>query len=489
MLHESTIEKPHAGQASTADVKQSSKDVQAQPQEGTLASTSVAQPGTEPAQSQVIALRHLLGGDAHQDLGDVRPITGVRTSLDLGKVASNPIEYPPVVVQALSELFSEYNQQFQQLIHANREFSTDYRYAKDASGNFANSFVQIDMLGLPADFLTRAAQMEPGAVREVLRHSIFEIENSLAMYQLLERALSTSEQSIFSKQFRLGLDDLRTQHGRPIVLLAVTEEKYQAMRASEFGKVAGEPLSKNEVREMSGFDGLFGPEEFKRHLAKNNGRCECLLYVRASDPPSKLRDPNAVVGSELLEDPRMRQIIKEYAITFNIDAPHQHGSARINDTKGYLHPMKMAFDISRPEELMSTSGELSPAFATHLAEKGIDPGQVLSGEVQLRAKPLRGTYGCYGHIRGPLQHKFMKKLREEMQGRGDYVVQPEMETPRVTNASDGQTYTYIDRNFMSYTAGEFRFLGGMRTLMLLDSSEARKGRIHGSKESVYQLVY
>jgi hypothetical protein len=240
---------------------------------------------------------------------------------------------------------------------------------------------------------------------------------------------------------------------------------------------------------MSGFDGLFGPEAFKRHLAENGGKCECLLYVRASDPPSKLRDPNAKVGNELLEDPRMRQIIKEHALTFNIDAPHQNGSARINDTEGYLHPMKMAFDISQPEELMSPSGKLSPAFESYLVERGIDTEQVLSGEVQLRAKPLRGTYGCYGHIRGPLRPKFMKDLRSQMQDRGEYVIQPEMATPRVTNTSDGQIYTYIDRNFLSYTAGEFRFLGGMRTLMLVDSSEARKGRIHGSNESVYQLVY
>jgi hypothetical protein len=83
----------------------------------------------------------------------------------------------------------------------------------------------------------------------------------------------------------------------------------------------------------------------------------------------------------------------------------------------------------------------------------------------------------------------MKQLGDEMKVRGEYVVQPEMETPRVVNTSDGQTYTFIDRNFLSYTDGEFRFLGGMRTLMLLDSSEARKGRIHGSRESVYQLVY
>jgi hypothetical protein len=437
-----------------------------------------------------IALRHLLGGEAHQDLGEIRPIQGVRTTLELGKVASHAVKYPSVVVGALAELFSEYNHQFQPLVEANREFATDYRYAKDSKGQFANAFVQIDMLGLPQQFLVKAAEVDRRIVKDVLRHSIFEIENSLAMYQLLERALTaTSGASLFSMQFRRGLDDLRAQHGRPIKLLAVTAEKFEAMRASEFGKAPGEPLSDQEVRELSGFDGLFGPEEFKQHLADHNGRCECLLYVRSSDPPSKLRNPKAQVGSELLDDPRFRKIIKEHSLTFNIDAPHQVREARINDTKGYLHSMEMAFTISRPEDLFSASGVLSPAFADFLARKGIDSEQVSQGEISLRAKPLRGTYGCYGHIRGPLKSKFMRQLREEMSTRGEYAVQPEMETPRVVNASDGQTYTFIDRNFLSYTDGEFRFLGGMRTLMLLDSNEARKGRIHGSKESVYQLVY
>lgn len=438
----------------------------------------------------VVALRHLLGVETNQELGEIRPIEGVRTTLNLGKVATNPVQYPSVVVTALAELFSEYNRQFQPLVEANREFTTDYRYARDANGLFANSFVQIDMLGLPPQFLKSAAQMDPAVVKEVLRHTIFEIENSLAMYQLLERALSvTSTQSLFGMQFRRALDDLRTQHGRPIMLLAVTDEKYEVMRASEFGKKPGEPLSNAEVRELSGFDGLLSPTDFKQHLVANNGSCEYLLYVRSSDPPSKLRDPRAQVGSELLENAELRKIIKEHSLTFNIDAPHQVSGARINDTKGYLRPMGMAFDISQPQDLLVAPGVLSPAFAHHLTHKGIDPEGVVRGEISLRAKPLRGTYGCYGHLRGPLKSKFVKDLAEQMKARGDYVVQPEMETPRVVNASDGQTYTYIDRNFLSYTGGEFRFLGGMRTLMLLDSTEARKGRIHGSAESVYQLVY
>jgi hypothetical protein len=57
------------------------------------------------------------------------------------------------------------------------------------------------------------------------------------------------------------------------------------------------------------------------------------------------------------------------------------------------------------------------------------------------------------------------------------------------NPSDEQTYTYIDRNFLVYSAGGIRFLGGMRTLMPVDAEEAKQGRIHGSHESIYQQVY
>ncbi len=490
MIHESTNNNPQSNDDSLKEVSPSEKPESQERGQSKNESLSRSEDTLAIDESQVVALRHLLGGKTEQELGEIRPIEGVRTTLALGKVATYAVQYPPVVVAALAELFAEYNREFQPLVAANREFASDYRYAKGSDGLFANAFVQIDMLGLPTQFLKTAAQMDKAVVKEVLRHTIFEIENSLAMYQLLERALSTSAGlSIFGMQFRRALDDLREQHGRPIMLLAVTDEKFQAMRASEFGKSPGEPLSNEEVRKLSGFDGLLGPEDFKRHIAASGGQCEYLLYVRSSDPPSKLRDPRATVGSELLENSELRRIIKEHSLTFNIDAPHQVHEARINDTKGYLRPMEMAFDISHPRDLFASSGALNPAFSDHLVRKGVDVDKVAQGEISLRAKPLRGTYGCYGHVRGPLKSKFIKQLGEEMAARGDYVVQPEMETPQIVNTSDGQTYTFIDRNFLSYTNGEFRFLGGMRTLMLLDSTEARRGRIHGSKESVYQLVY
>jgi hypothetical protein len=322
MLHESEKDDPQSGASLSKDTPLEQSKETTVPKEGRSSLASPDANGVSVRASYEVALRHLLGGETNQDLGEIRPIQGVRTTLELGKVASHAVQYPGVVVEALAELFSEYNRQFQPLVQANREFATDYRYAKDSDGQFVNAFVQIDMLGLPPQFLKRAAGLDRGVVKEVLRHSIFEIENSLAMYQLLEKALSaTSGPSLFSMRFRRGLDDLRRQHRRPIMLLAVTAEKFEAMRASEFGKAPGESLSHDEVREMSGFDGLLGPDQFKQHLAANGGRCEYLLYVRSSDPPSKLRYPRAQVGSELLEDSQLRRIIKENSLTFNIDAP------------------------------------------------------------------------------------------------------------------------------------------------------------------------
>jgi hypothetical protein len=442
------------------------------------------------AKVECLRLRGLLSSEGHGNLGTLDPVTGVQTTLRMGRVAAHPIQYPTVVLDALCELFTEYNKHFEALVEANREFSTDYRFARDTHGRLANSFVQIDMLGLPPAFLTNLAGVDKRLVKDVLRHTIFEIENSLAMYQLLERMfVRDSGPSLFAIQFRRSLDDLRDQHGRPIVLLAVTDGKFEAMREGEFGKRAGEQLASSEVRELSGFDDLWGPEDFKRHIAENRGQCGPLLYVRSSDPVSKLKNPHELVRNDLLGDSELRRIIKANALTFNIDSPAQVGAARINDTKAYLAPMGMAFAVRQPSDLGIPRDGLTPECARYLQAQGIDPARVTSGECLLRAKPLRGTYGGYGHIRGPLNEKLLRELGKEITKRGEYVVQPELVTPTIVNAGDGRAYTYMDRNFLSCVGGAIRFLGGVRICMPTDSMEARKGRIHGSHESVYQQIY
>ncbi|OGE18052.1 hypothetical protein A2769_00085 [Candidatus Daviesbacteria bacterium RIFCSPHIGHO2_01_FULL_37_27] len=264
--------------------------------------------------------------------------------------------YPQVVTQALENLYGEYNQAFRRLVAANKEFDKDYQYCLSPDGTPINSFVQIDMVGLPAGFLEQAATLREEDIREALRGRIFEIENSIAMYSLLEYFFSDGTQdTLFKRQFRAGLDDIRQKYGRPIALLAVTDQKYQAMRETEFGKMRGAPLTDDEVREYSGFDKFFSPEEFKKYLVENGGQSDYLLYVRSSDPVAKMKRPDLVIDEELLADDNLRRIIKANALTFNIDNPNLPigDSRRINDTKEYLGAMGMAFPVYYGEDLTS----------------------------------------------------------------------------------------------------------------------------------------
>lgn len=396
------------------------------------------------------------------------------------------IQYTGVVTEALGDLYAEYNRSFRTLVAANREWSTDYQFCMTPDGTPINSWVQIDMVGLPKRFLEASANLSEADVREALRGKIFEIENSLAMYQLLENIFSKGQQdTLFKRKFRASLDELREKHGRQIALMAVTDQKHQAMKESEFGKRAEEPLTDEEVMQLSGFDRFFGPEEFQKYLAENEGECDYLLYARTSDPVAKLRKPSTKVEIPLLEDDRTRRIIKANAITFNVDNPAwESGSPeRINDTKAYLEAMGMAYGAGSYEDLNS------PEFREYLKSQGIDPFKVESGDARLRAKPMQGAYGCYGHVRGRiLEGDFRKDVKRNMRERGPYVIQPEMPTPTIINATDGRAYTYIDRVFFSTDGQNYRYMGGFRSLMPLDSNEAKQGRIHGNGSTVWAEI-
>lgn len=394
--------------------------------------------------------------------------------------------YPQVVTQALENLYAEYNQAFRRLVSTNREWDTDYQYCLAPDGTPINSFVQIDMVGLPAGFLEKAATLREENVREALRGRIFEIENSIAMYSLLEYFFSNGTQdTLFKKRFRAGLDDIRQKYGRPIALLAVTDQKYQAMRETEFGKRDSEPLTDDEVREYSGFDKFFSPKEFRRHIEENDGQSDYLLYVRSSDPVAKMKRPDLVIDEQLLADDNLRRIIKANALTFNIDNPNLPvgDSRRINDTKEYLGAMGMAFTVYYGEDLTS------PEFSSYLRSQGVDSTQVESGERLLRAKPMKGTYGGYGHFRGTLRDaRFRRDLRDALLKRGSYVVQPELQNPTITNKDDGRSYMYIDRVFFRSDGQNYQFMGGERTLMPIDSIEAQNNRVHGNSSSVYAEI-
>ena len=287
--------------------------------------------------------------------------------------------------------------------------------------------------------------------------------------------------SNFDTRFREGLEDIRQLHKRPIALLAVTKEKYQLMRKSEFGRLDEDSLTDEEVRILSGFDKFFSPEEFEDYLKQNQGKCDYLLYVRSSEPVAKLRNPKMVVEQPLLTDSDSRRTIKANAITFNIDRPNLRldSPKRINDTKAYLLPMGMAYPVNAYRDVNS------PMFGEFLKSRGINKKLIDSRKAIVRAKPMQSSYGCYGHFRGNFtDSEFRRRLIQNLRKRGPYVIQPEMNNAIIINESDGKEYTYIDRNFFSFIGGVPRFLGGERTMMLINSDEAVKGRIHGNESSI-----
>jgi hypothetical protein len=413
-------------------------------------------------------------------------------------------QYPRVVSEALCNLYAEYNSAFRPLMEANREFDTDYQYCIKQDGSPLNGWVQIDMVGLPDEFLRLTAHLNEAEVREALRGRIFEIENSLAMYQLWECIFSSgNKDSFFKKHFRASLDNLRHTFRRKIALLAVTNLKYQAMKESEFGKTEKEPLSDKEVMRFSGFDRFFGPREFERYLKINNGQCDYLLYARASDPITKLKRPNTKINIPLLENDSIRQTIKANSLTLNIDNPAwgSGNSKRINDTKAWMSALRMSYDVNAYEDVETNitsrdkKGKLKTAKAANksliafLTSQGIDLATIDPREATLRAKPMLASYGCYGHTRGSLKSaKFRIELKKGLRERGPYVLQPEMQTPIIKNKAGGQAYTYIDRNFFTTDGKNYKFMGGFRSLMPVDSVEAKAGRNHGSKYTVWAEI-
>jgi hypothetical protein len=416
--------------------------------------------------------------------------------------------YPSTVVEALANLFKEYNAQFQSLADANSETDQSYRYNYQ-QGSTINHFVQIDMMGLPEPFLAHATDASVDAVEAVLRSRVFEIENSIAAYHLLGNIFNTETDtvSLFDHEFRKRLAELRDQYKKPIALLAVTQEKYDSMLSFEFGKNPGEELTNEEVMMKTGFDVFMGPKEFLDHLEQNQGESGYLLYVRASAPTERLKDPRIRVDNPLLSDARVRQVIQENSLTFNIDDPEGCFDRKINDTKAYLVPMQMAYkidsfaDLLHPDfiEYMNTkratwegyqgSTRLAPGFAHYLESRGVSISDVEDGTVMLRAKPEKEAYGCYGHARGSISNrKFKGEVRKGIERRGSYVVQPEMEMPSIKNTFDDTQFTYVDRNFFAMTDRGPVFMGGFRAMMSVDSREAKNGRIHGSPETIWAEI-
>ena len=396
-------------------------------------------------------------------------------------VPSYRTAYPSAVVKALCELYREYNAMFRALMVANMEWSTDYQHCV-WNTRVVNCMVQVDMVALPDPFLREAAGMPVPLLKEVLRRRIFEIENSLAMYDLLINICPGDRMhSRFKTGYHSVLGHVRKRFGkRPIALLAPTQAKYDAMCLSEFGHAG--PISDEEVKSRIGFDRLFGPDDFRDYIGRT-GACEYLLYVRSSDPVERLKDPSVVVAQPLLGDPDMRKLIKANALTMNVDAPDAEAARRINDTKEYMPMMGMGYRVNCAHEL------LGRPFGWYLAAQGIDLNDVREKNVSLRAKPLRGTYGCYGHIHGPVTAKFRGELDRQIALRKDaYVVQPEYRALHLEDRDSKRRYIAIDRNFFGIVGEEPMFLSGFRSMMPVDSHEAKSGRVHGNADTLWAEV-
>lgn len=439
------------------------------------------------------------------DLGKV-DIKNIETILSDGKYEryfEYKIKYPSIIVKSLVDLYQEYNNAFKVLIEKNREWETDYQYCLDENNSPINYGIQIDMIALPEEFINYCQDKNPpkNVIKEVLRHKIFELENSLAMYDLSQSIFEDSEKkSNIRTGFREMLDAIRKKTGKKIILLAVTEGKFYGMLSTEFGKTEKGILKEEEVQKRTGFDNFWGPDDFLQHLRENKGNCNVLLYVRSSDSIEKLKKPDLKIPNPLLEDEGIRKQIKANTITLNIDNPTDNNySHKINDTKEYMLYMDMCFLCNSKEDILHEKYlqylQLSKSknqyqgpyfndkFVQYLLKNNISLEQIQKGNVILRAKPEKGTYGCYGHARGKVTDadKFRKPFFDGLKKRGNYVIQVEMPVLKIKNNQTDETFISMDRNFLTTGKnGEIHFCG-LRFLEDESSPEAKKGNIHGSK--------
>jgi hypothetical protein len=406
-----------------------------------------------------------------------------RVTSSVGSVQVLPnaaVRYPTTVIEALKDIYAEYNRSFEAIVQANREHESDYSFLRGPDNKPYNIGVQIDMRGLPVDFLAAAEYAPVAEVRGVLKQAIFEIENSLAAYALLA-AVSTSEhnESALLLNLKQHINALRRFHDKPVALLACTDEKYEGMLAFEFGRTKADGITDEDVRSISGFDRLFSPQQFRDYLTGNIGCCEYLLFARTSEPLTRLRNPKVAAPETILSDSDIRRVVRQHALTINIDNPAMplNSLARVNDTKAYLPAMGMGFLVQSVTDLASES------LKQFLSDQGADT------QSTLRGKPLQASYGCYGHLRGTLDDKkFQDGIKKNLELRGPYVVQTEKPPATLVDTSTDETFHYIDRVFLGMLDGEANFLGGVRTITPAEGKEAREGRIHGSATSLYAPI-
>lgn len=374
---------------------------------------------------------------------------------------------PPSVIAAVGHLVEMNTDAFAHLVPRNTEGdSLAYQHCAVPSRGVVEPFFQVDMVATSSDFLTQAAGEDSSQIAAQLKNRIFEFEPSIAMYELIHAFGANGD---LGAHFRRDLDVLRLRHGKRIALLAPTAEKFSAVLASEFGLSEHHGLSQEElsdlVKEVSGFDTVLGPDDFIDHLNANDGECEFLLFVRPSDPVAKLKDPTALVNSPLLGDEKLRRIIRRNAITLNIDNPD--------------------WGIADPRKIKDSKAAL-PLLGMGLSLRNRDQVHKLDLSVGLqRAKPRGGVFGAYGQKPIDAQNESHRLwLAEQIELRGPYLIQPEMAPLLIIDSSSSRQFLAMDRLFFSMVSGTASFMGGIRILNPVESSNAKHGRLHGSSDMI-----
>lgn len=441
------------------------------------------------------------------------------------------IVYPPELIEALIIILNEYTNSFDKMIRVKQ--GNDYYQPASFNGKFVNFGFQIDMRALPPDFLEEAKKMPPLELASFLKKVIYEIENSLAMYSLMRGLFGNfkeySSKTFLGINFNTALELWKNYHEKKLVLGAVTIEKFESMLMWEFGispenfgRLSLEELRKR-VKLLSGFDDFYGPVQLGRVNLE-----DVILYMRTSYPISWLKKPEEI-SIPLLQDPEKLALIRNRAITFNVDNPKEvnflltlqnleivfdkgngfgliitdaqkrhlenlgllHRVIKdifyptiINDTKEALVLMGIAFPLTRCEDINLNN----PLFREFLESRGENPD---NPTMRLRIKPAWLHYGGYGHKRGRWnEQEFRRRLKKSLQTRGPYVVQPEIPPLIFKNESNKIEYAANDQMFFLYDplVGEYKFAGGQRISLPVESEEARRGRIHGNRQTVWAEI-
>lgn len=408
----------------------------------------------------------------------------------------NNIKYPIRIKQALVTIVQEYNSTFTKILATTKKDQTDYQFC-DGLINPVSLGVQIDMVALTPEILAKCEDPDFNSqvLINFLKANIFEIENNLAGYNLLG-AMNPN----FKSSLKTSLNKYREQTGRDIYILATTQNKQNSIATCEFGKDTNSVYDQ-KVLQQTGFDGVIGPEEFEKMYA-NNVQMP-LLYVRCSLDTSELKQPNQPRSHSLLNNPNYVKLIRENSITPNIDYPD--AKFKTNDTKEYMEPMGLGYKMTGIKDIINTDfvrilnnpklknsltkDSFNPKFISFCDQRNINIQDIISGNLKLRAKLNNESYGCYGHLRLPFGQKFINQVTKEIQQRGSYIIQPELENMIVTNTLNNKAYKTIDRNFlMTDSEGVMQFVCGYRSYLDINSTEAKKNNIHGNNQTIYSNI-